>query len=332
MNNSFITLSKEELQNKFKIHLQDNNYAKNSISTFSSQALFLFDKLGCDEFWKILESKDFEILARQLIYNELAKTGAQKYTNGYLSNLRCFRKFCGIATNYNEKEKIGPDKSISSKQTVKEYESALIISDAIEAIKKYHYSANKNFTRYKSWEHCYHAFRLYRQDKTKIEFLCLHLSCYLASWGMLRNSALINYDYLIHKDFVEQISNVKYDKLYDENYYDINLIFELVDLIHEVYPNTISKTKTFVTKILLGVFGCVPAYDRYFCSAVKYYNFCSASFNKNSLHDLYSYYQLYFKEFDKLRKQFINEGTYYTPMKLLDMCFWQLGFDIETTE
>lgn len=332
MDNRFKTLSKKELQNKFKIYLQDNNYAKNSISTFSSQALFLFEKLGCDEFWKILESKDFEILARQFIYNELVKKGTQKYANGYLSNLRCFRNFCGIATSYNEKEKGIRDKSISHKYTIKKYTSTLKISEAIDAIKKYHYSTNKNFTRYKSWEHCYHAFRLYRHDKAKIEFLCLHLSCYLASWGMLRNSTLINYDYLIHKDFVEQISNVKYDKLYDENYYDINLIFELVDLINAVYPDKISKTKTFVTKILLGVFGCVPAYDRYFCSAVKYYNFCSTSFNKNSLNDLHSYYQLYFKEFDQLRKQFIDEGTYYTPMKLLDMCFWQLGFDIETTE
>lgn len=321
-------LSKKELQNEFRMYLKQNNYSRNSIGTFSSQALFLFDKLGIDDFWRTLESDDFEILARQSIHNELSKTGTQKYTSCYLSNLRCFRKFCGIVTAYNEKEKIEADKLIIDQYKVKKYEPTLIISEAIEAIKKYHYSVDNNYTRYKSWEHCYHAFKLYRHDN-KTEFLCLYLSCYLASWGMLRNSALINYDYLVHKEFVEQVLNTKFDKLYDDNCYDIDLIIELVGLINKVYPNTISKTKTFVTKILLGVFGCVPAYDRYFCSAVKKYNICSGNFNRNSLNDLHLYYQLYFNEFEELRNRFLEEGIFYTPMKLIDMCFWQLGYDME---
>lgn len=329
MNESLKGLSKKELQKKFKMYLQQNGYARNSIGTFSSQALFLFDKLSADEFWKILESNDFDNIARQSIYNELGKTGTQKYTSGYLSNLRCFRKFCGIATDYNEKEKDKTNNSIINNNKTKNTKPTLIVFDAIEAIKKYHYSIDNDYTRYKSWEYCYNAFKIYRHDKDRVEFLCLHLSCYLASWGMLRNSALINYDYLVHKKFVEQVSNTKYDKLYDNNGYDIDLIVELANLINEVYPSTISKTKTFVTKILLGIFGCVPAYDRYFCSAVKKYNICSGNFNRNSLNDLYSYYQLYFKEFEELRNQFLKEGVYYTPMKLIDMCFWQLGFDME---
>lgn len=284
-------LSKKELQNEFRMYLKQNNYSRNSIGTFSSQALFLFDKLGIDDFWRTLESDDFEILARQSIHNELSKTGTQKYTSCYLSNLRCFRKFCGIVTAYNEKEKIEADKLIIDQYKVKKYEPTLIISEAIEAIKKYHYSVDNNYTRYKSWEHCYHAFKLYRHDN-KTEFLCLHLSCYLASWGMLRNSALINYDYLVHKEFVEQVSNTKFDKLYDDNCYDIDLIIELVGLINKVYPNTISKTKTFVTKILLGVFGCVPAYDsefaalqillHYKCVSYRIGDWCSGRHNNST--------------------------------------------------
>ena len=42
-----------------------------------------------------------------------------------------------------------------------------------------------------------------RKDESKTELLCLHLSCYLASWGMLRNSGLMNYDYFVHKPFIE---------------------------------------------------------------------------------------------------------------------------------
>lgn len=221
-------------------------------------------------------------------------------------------------------------KSIKNKKSSsKVYLSDLDIDTAIYAVKKYHYSIDSNYTRYKSWEHCYNAFKIYRHDKNKVEFLCLHLSCYLASWGMLRNSALINYDYLIHKEFVERIADTQYDKLYVENFRDISLVKKIVNIINGTYPNTISKTDTFTTKILLGVFGCTPAYDRYFKKAVTTYNVSSGNFNEKSLIDLYSYYEMYFDEFEKLRNQLFEEGVYYTPMKMIDMCFWQLGFDME---
>lgn len=318
-------LSKKELQNEFRMYLQQNNYAKNSIGTFSSQALFLFDKLGVDKFWEILERNDFDDIAKKSIYNELVKTGTQKYMSGYLSNLRCFRKFCGITTDYNEKEKVALNESVFNKS--KNTKSTLIVFDAIESIKKYHYSIDNDYTRYQSWEHCYNAFRMYRKDKSKTEFLCLHLGCYLASWGMLRNSVLMNYDYLVHKKFVEAISNDKYDALYSENYKNEELVFDVVKLINDTYPPKISKTDTLVTKILLGVFGCTPAFDRYFCESVKYYGVCSANFGRKALRDLYSFYDLHYEEFERLRHVFLKEGTYYTPMKLLDMCFWQFGYD-----
>lgn len=233
----------------------------------------------------------------------------------------------GIVTFSKEFERKQKKKSLNKASC--RFSCDFDVNLAIEAIKKYHYSTNSNFTRYKSWEHCYNAFRMNRHDESKIDFLCLHLSCYLASWGMLRNSALINYDYLIHKDFVKNISDFKYDKLYDEDFNDVDFIFELVDLINSSYPSDVSKTDTFVTKILLGVFGCVPAYDRYFRHAVSNCKVCSRNFSKNSLKNLYAYYELHFDDFEKLRHQFIGEGVYYTPMKMIDMCFWQLGFDME---
>lgn len=218
------------------------------------------------------------------------------------------------------------------------YQTNLDINTALNAIKKYHYSIDDEYTRYKSWEHCYNAFKKYRHDKDKTEFLCMHLSCFMASWGMLRNSKLIEYDYFIHKDFVIEISNSKYDRLYDNSFENNDLIKELVDLINKLYLYKIktritegdSLSDTFVTKILLGVFGCVPAFDRYFVKAVSHYKVCSQSFNERSLNNLYSYYNLYFEEFENLRKQIEDEGVYYTPMKLIDMCFWQLGVDLES--
>ena len=35
------------------------------------------------------------------------------------------------------------------------------------------------------------------------------------------------------------------------------------------------------------------------------------------------------KEFEKLRKKYISKGYCYTKMKMIDMCFWQMGYDIE---
>lgn len=224
------------------------------------------------------------------------------------------------------------------KQMNKVYQTNLDINTALNAIKKYHYSINNEYTRYKSWEHCYNAFKKYRHDKDKTEFLYMHLSCFMSSWGMLRNNNLIEYDYFIHKDFVIEISNNKYDRLYDNSFGNNDLINELVNIINKLYLHKIKKTSiteggslsdTFVTKILLGVFGCVPAYDSYFKSAVSHYKVCSRNFNERSLMNLQTFYNLHFEEFENLRKQFENEGVYYTQMKLIDMCFWQLGIDLE---
>lgn len=243
----------------------------------------------------------------------------------------------GIVTFSKSVIKRKPSKN--EKQINKVYQTNLDINTALNAIKKYHYSIDNEYTRYKSWEHCYDAFKAYRHDKDKTEFLCMHLSCFMASWGMLRGSKLIEYDYFIHKDFVIEISNNKYDRLYDNSFENNDLIKELVDLINKLYLYKISKktkiteddrlSDTFVTKILLGVFGCVPAFDRYFVKAVSHYKVCNQNFNERSLTNIYSFYNLHFEEFENLRKQFANEGVYYTPMKLIDMCFWQLGVDLE---
>lgn len=111
------------------------------------------------------------------------------------------------------------------------------------------------------------------------------------------------------------------------------MVFDLVDLINQVYINKFSKkdklSDTFVTKVLLGVFGCTPAYDRYFRISVKNCGICSSTFSRSSLKNLYSYYELYYDNFEELRHQFIRENVYYTPMKMIDMCFWQLGYDLD---
>ena len=128
--------------------------------------------------------------------------------------------------------------------------------------------------RYLSWEYCHEAFRLNRRPQidATIDYLCLHLAWYLASWGMLRNSFLMQKDYKIHADVVRLIYQPEWDDLWDlspeklsQEYY-ADRIMKLSESITEAYvaSGVGIPTDTLLTKILLGTVGCVPAYDRYF--------------------------------------------------------------------
>lgn len=124
--------------------------------------------------------------------------------------------------------------------------------------------------RYLSWEYCHEAFRLNRRPQidATIDYLCLHLAWYLASWGMLRNSFLMQKDYKIHADVVRLIYQPEWDDLWDlspeklsQEYY-ADRIMKLSESITEAYVASGAgiPTETLLTKILLGTVGCVPAY------------------------------------------------------------------------
>jgi hypothetical protein len=212
----------------------------------------------------------------------------------------------------------------------------LDIDTAIKTINRYHETTIKgNNTRYRSWVHCYKAFHD-NWDKANnqetIDYLSLHLAFYLASWGMLRGSAgLLQRDYKVHESVVKKLTDTKYERLFAVNQTrdTIELVMEADKEIEGVYDSGISMTNTLRTKILLGIFGCAPAYDRYFMSAVRKYNICSSQWNKNSLLELWSYYEKYKRQFDEFRYKSIIEGITYPPMKVIDMCMWQTGIDLE---
>ena len=69
--------------------------------------------------------------------------------------------------------------------------------------------------RYLSWEYCHAAFKQYRKnrDEAAVDYLCLHLAWYLASWGMLRNSFLMQKDYKIHASVVRLIYQPEWEML-----------------------------------------------------------------------------------------------------------------------
>lgn len=204
--------------------------------------------------------------------------------------------------------------------------------------------------RYRSWEHCYSFFTRH-QSATNVEIIdlmCLHLSNYLASWGMFRGAAfLLQKDYKVHLDVVHLMLNERFLILRSTNIREIahseyiNRIFELNQKISEIYrrkttdfenENGRNSSDTLISKILLGVFGCVPAYDRYFKSGLRSMGIASAQFSKRSVAGLLQFYEHYYDDFEAVRLKISEHGVEYPPMKIIDMCFWQIGFDSDTQE
>lgn len=189
--------------------------------------------------------------------------------------------------------------------------------------------------RYLSWEYCHEAFRLNRRPQVDatIDYLCLHLAWYLASWGMLRNSFLMQKDYKIHADVVRLIYQPEWDDLWDispeklsQEYY-ADRIMRLSERITEAYVASGAgiPTDTLLTKILLGTVGCAPAYDQFLKKGLSDTGAASQVFSTKSIRTLGNLYLAYESEFEKLRK-YCSSRIEYPAVKILDMCFFEYGF------
>ena len=152
--------------------------------------------------------------------------------------------------------------------------------------------------RYSSFDYCYNYF-FTTSDLTKdMEKSCLVLGFYLASWGMFRGSSfLLQHSGSIFKDTIEYINTV--DKGYweiDVDTYNKQNIDRILNIYKEIKGILIPKgitDLTLVTKVLLGVFGFVPAFDNYFCKTFRslFKKQCGfRRFNKNSLECIYQFY------------------------------------------
>jgi len=217
----------------------------------------------------------------------------------------------------------------------------------IEQVEKFYKKIEEDQNhRYKSWEHCFNYF-LGPIEQIDSDKASLHLAFYLASWGMYRGSSyLLQKDYLIHKRLVETILlNNKYQVLKSWNFSsnnnseNIELLFNLNKEIKNYYYEEINKihgeakeinvSDVLSTKIILGTFGCVPAYDRFFIEGLresdKKFGF---TFNEKSFNNLIAVYKNNSKKIDQLSKSKKFYEKNYPVMKIIDMYFWQRGFEV----
>ncbi len=211
--------------------------------------------------------------------------------------------------------------------------------------------------RYLSWEHCYIKFieaRKFRDlHPIDQDNLSLHLAFYLASWGMYRGSSfLLQRDYKIHIPVVNEILNSDYDVLAGINWINqsdvndaYNCLRNLVKRLKKKYAGiraTINDDKdadisdVLITKILMGTLGCVPAYDRYFTSAIKFLKIKPGTFNTKtmaSMNKLIEFYKNHYFKLEETRKGLqIRDSPNildYPQMKIIDMGFWQIGMALD---
>ncbi len=211
--------------------------------------------------------------------------------------------------------------------------------DIKENLKKFIDGEGKNkgrkpSERYASFDYCFNYFQSFRDNKNikalknvdNIQTSCVQLAFYLASWGMFRGSSfLLERSSKFFEPLIETIVNCN-PRVWDidvNNYDDINdrqlLLLCKKEIIQALGTNN-NPTDTLITKIMLGVFGNVPAFDSYFKKGFKI-----KRFDDESLKTIYSFYklnQLDIDSFDVPTIDFLSgqpSKNVYTKAKIIDM-------------
>jgi hypothetical protein len=207
--------------------------------------------------------------------------------------------------------------------------------DDLEGVITKFKSKSDQMDRYTSFDYCYNYFKTNENFKKDIEKSCLVLGFYLASWGMLRGSSfLLQKSGKHYQKLIEYYSTLEKDiwKIDIDNYSN-----ETNSQILEIYRKTKeliivgnSSHLTLTTKILLGVFGFIPAYDQYFCKTFKniYSGTCGFSVvNNNSLNSIKDFYESNKDDIDKFSKSTFTTdfltgnktNNNYTKAKIIDI-------------
>ena len=220
------------------------------------------------------------------------------------------------------------------------------VDELIDAAQTFYDDARANENgRSRSWEHCYRVFRDARTDPSPdYDYLSLHLAFYLASWGMYRGSSfLLQKDYKVLVPIVEEILKPEYDCLFglactelrnDDVQAQLKKLYaSIADDFHPIREEVAGRevaspvSPVLITKILMGTLGCVPAYDRFFGIGAKYLGLEKDTYQEKSFRELADFYEAHNDRLEEARRGFEVDGLIYPQMKLLDMGFWQIGFE-----
>lgn len=185
--------------------------------------------------------------------------------------------------------------------------------------------------RNRSFDYCFNYFQSHHEksDWPNSEISCHQLGFYLASWGMLRGSAdLSKRSVKIFAPIIDLIidSNKELWKIDADDYSAEarELIFEFRDKIRAKFNKMPSDI--LITKIMLGVFGSVPAFDTYFKKSFKH------EFTHDALIRIGEFYSEHKELIDEYRIPTLDFETggntkyRYTRAKVIDMVYFTQGF------
>jgi len=206
-------------------------------------------------------------------------------------------------------------------------------------------SKSKSDDRYTSFDYCYNYFRKTNDLTQDIEKSCLVLGFYLASWGMFRGSS-----FLLQKSAKHFEPTIQYIATLDKSVWDIdadNYNEKNIQIIIKMYNNIkhliISEKQsdiTLITKILLGIFGFIPAFDNNFCNSFRKISEGQCGFRKlniKSLTFIKAFYESNRNIIDKLSeetytKDFISgqkTTLNYPKAKIIDMYGFTIGQNLQ---
>gem|GEM_PF-7085387 len=199
------------------------------------------------------------------------------------------------------------------------------------------------YSRYSAYDYCYNCFRHFHEvlerqkrklEPSEMEILCLQLGLFLGTWGMFRNSDLQTKSFRIYEPLIEKIFEEKdlWDtdvknycdengKMKDKIWNDICRFKKEIDV--SLGLKCVLVTDTLATKIMMVVFGCVPAYDSYFKSTLEP---VPEGLDQESLEYIYDFYHKKKDCLDKKQKVLKTvsvEGVLtdytYTMAKIIDI-------------
>jgi hypothetical protein len=193
--------------------------------------------------------------------------------------------------------------------------------------------------RYASFDYCFNHFQEAREsgnaaalaDGDHRMLSCLQLGFYLASWGMMRGSG----DLLQRsvRDLVPVIEMIAAEppSTWD---FDAHCLATRTDEVLALSRRvrqafTVPASDTLVTKTMLGVFGCVPAFDRYFRTGFGCQTLCA-----DALVRVGNFYIDHQAKIDARRvftldfENGLDTKRPYSSAKIIDMIFFQEGLKL----
>jgi len=215
------------------------------------------------------------------------------------------------------------------------------------AIRAYYDAAVGEHHRYRSWDHCYGYFREARRTglAASRDHAALQLAFYLASWGMYRGSSfLLQHAYTVHRSGIDLVAETRFDELRDTDLGASETDFRLIPQVDELIAGirqayrpfaldaaSGQATDTLVTKVILGTFGCLPACDRYFVEGFKGKGFSYSYLNNSFLERVLGFCEENMPELLEEQASIKeSSGVFYPLIKLVDMYFWQIGYEKAT--